>query len=98
MADELHSLRAARHTDSGSLANTPYPHLVLGGHSPAALDASKASGSSNSSLGINQGAIQASWVDLNDDEIVLDQSHQRVTVSSTRILKLFYQYVECHYR
>lgn len=97
VADELHTLRAAQSTDSASqISGTPHSQMIVGGQSPAPFQAtSHASVSSNSSSSgqRNSDSSQLQWLELADDEIVLDQTVHGVFVSSTRILTLFYQCV-----
>lgn len=89
MANELHELRAVFHADA-SLGGTPHSQLVLGGQSPAAISGNQSVSSHDSS---SQRTPQSGsqWLQLSEDEVVLEQTFNSVTIGSTRILKLFYQ-------
>lgn len=101
VADELHTLRAAQNADSSSRSDgTPNSHMIVGGQSPVPLrDSSRVSFSSTSPFSQqNPGSSQLRWLELAEDEVVLDQMVHGVPVSSNRILKLFHQYVHYSYR
>lgn len=101
VADELHTLRAAQNADSSSRSGgTPNSHMIVGGQSPVPLrDSSRVSFSSTSQFSQqNPGSSQLRWLELAEDEVVLDQMVHGVPVSSNRILKLFHQYVHYSYR
>lgn len=95
VADEFHKLRAAQQDDSLSQpSDTPCPQLVVGGQSPAPPNGGRSSVSSHSSFGgPYNDPNQPRWLDLAEDEFVNDQTFHAVTVSSSRVLKLFFQYV-----
>lgn len=97
VADELHTLRAAQNADSSSRSGgTPHSQMTVGGQSPVPLrDNSRASVASTSpfSQHNNTDSSQLRWLELAEDELVLDQMIHGVSVSSSRVLKLFHQYV-----
>ena len=95
-ADGVHTLRALQNTDSSSSStNTPRSNFIVGSQSPAPQPAGRSSVSSHSSFGgLPSDPRQPRWLDLAEDEFVNDQTIHGVSVSSSRILKLFFQYVQ----
>jgi len=89
-------LRAAQHCDGSSQSsNTPQSQLLVGGQSPAPPNVGRLSPSSHSSFeGPYNDSSQPRWLELAEDESVNDQSLHDVFVSSSRVLKLFFQCVQ----
>lgn len=96
VADELHTLRAAQYADPTSRSSeNSHSHLLVGGQSPASFQESSRKPASSVGSSLVQHASDPSrphCVELAEDELVVDQTIHGVTVSSSSILKLFYQY------
>ena len=93
MADELHALRASQHGDAPSVASTAMPQLLTVGDI-SGRPAIRTSVSASPQAFSDQSSVQhdsSSWLQLNEGEIVQDQFVNGIIVSSSQILRLFYQ-------